>query len=317
MSNLSALQKVILVKMETTYKTDSVPTGALNAILIRNTPKLTAMKVQTDDRANAKAHFGADQSIVTAANCSLEVEVEIAGGGTPLGTAPAWGPLMRACGCLQTINGTTSVTYGLRTPAPESVSVYFFQGDKRFIMLGARGTSKRSYVAGRLPLATFTLEGVLPAASHVTDDATYGGTLDLTKFLQPLPVAFGNTTFSLHGFGSAALYSAEIEQGNSYTYRNKPNVEDVVITGRSVTGRIRIAEPTIAQINYFDRLRNATLGAMTITHGATAGNIITESFPAAQIVGLDMGEEDNVRTLDLQLRFLPSTGNDEHLITCT
>ena len=94
-------RKSILAKIETTYGTDAVPTGAANAIVMRNV-NFTPLEPEYADRDIARDYLGHSEQLVVSSKVALSYEVELAGSGTA-GTAPAWGPLARACGFGQTI----------------------------------------------------------------------------------------------------------------------------------------------------------------------------------------------------------------------
>lgn len=315
---LVALPKVLLAKTESIYKTDASPTGAANAILLRADPTLTPIAINTDERSNARAFFGHNQQLVSAVYRKLSFSVELGGCGTPLGAAAPYSHLLKACGFNQTLVATTSCSHAPITSGIDSLTFYFWIRDKKYIMVGARGTVKFSFQAGKIPLMMFEFTGLLPAANDVVDDTGYGGALTLTAWKQPQPVNFANTSaFSLHGFGSVELYSMEIDMANQVVYRNLPNAEDVVITGRQPTASIKIAEPTLAQKNLFTNMKGAVLDVLSLTHGVGAGNIISLSAPRSQLNDLSQGDQDNVGTIDGKLRLLPNSGNDEFVATLT
>jgi len=99
--SLLTRKRVLLAKIESVYGTDPNPTGAANCILVRNlnTP---SMEMQTAERGLVRPYFGNYESLPSAIHRALEFEAEIAGSGTA-GTAPAWAPLLRACGFAETL----------------------------------------------------------------------------------------------------------------------------------------------------------------------------------------------------------------------
>ena len=316
--SLAALPKALLFKNEATYKTDASPTGAANAILLRDDPVLMPIDMTKDERINAKAYFGHNQVLIPAVRRKLSFNVEFGGAGSPLGVAAAYSPIIKACAMNQTVVATTSVSHSPVTAVVDSGTIYFWQGDKKYIMVGARGTMKMNFTAGKIPLMMFDFIGLLPASNDVIDDATYGGALTLTAFKQPQPVNFQNTSsFSIHSFGSVELYSMDIDLGNQVVGRNLPNAEDVVITGRMPVFTATIAEPTLAQKNYFNNQKGAVLDILSLVHGVGAGNIITISAPKLQIEDISTGAQDNVRQLVMKGRLLPNAGNDDIVITLT
>jgi hypothetical protein len=98
-------KKVILSKIEAVYGTDPVPTGAANAIAIRNAAfDFTPLNISYVDRDIVRHTLGHDVQLVAASEVNLRCEVELAGSGVA-GTPPAWGPLLRACAMAQTTLG--------------------------------------------------------------------------------------------------------------------------------------------------------------------------------------------------------------------
>ena len=105
---------VILAKLETTVGTDAVPTGAANAIAIRNYDH-RPLEGESTTREILRGSFGSDAIILQNQYAEVTFEVELAGSGAA-GTAPPFSSLLRACGMTETIVASTSVTYGLETP---------------------------------------------------------------------------------------------------------------------------------------------------------------------------------------------------------
>lgn len=92
----STKPKVALLKIESVYGTDAVPTPAANALLIRNEIRSPQLEVFYANRDNARAHYGRSEQLVAGSKLNVGFDVELAGSGTA-GVAPGWGPAMRAC----------------------------------------------------------------------------------------------------------------------------------------------------------------------------------------------------------------------------
>ena len=97
-------RRTILAKIETTYGTDPIPTGAANAMLVRNLNPVP-QNVNLVSRDMIRPYFGNSDKLPGTLYAGIDFEVELAGSGTA-GTAPAWGVLMRACGFSETLNAT-------------------------------------------------------------------------------------------------------------------------------------------------------------------------------------------------------------------
>ena len=63
-----------------------------------------------DPLSPIRAYFGNSEQLPAGIHSELDFEVELAGSGAA-GTAPAWGPLIRACGMSETITAATDVKY--------------------------------------------------------------------------------------------------------------------------------------------------------------------------------------------------------------
>lgn len=110
---LNQRKRGILAKIESSYGVDPVPTGGANAILIRNLT-VTPQDADLADRNLVRPYFGRSPQLPAAIRAMAEFEVEIAGAGTA-GVAPGYGPLLRACGFMETVNAaaiTGSATGG-------------------------------------------------------------------------------------------------------------------------------------------------------------------------------------------------------------
>lgn len=128
--------KVVLAKIEASYGVDPVPTGAANAIQLKNV-NFQPMEGTSENRELETPYLGGQSEIPAGLHAKLTGEIELVGSGTA-GTAPGWGPIARALGMAEVIMGATSVTYNPISSAMESVAVYFWIGDTRHVMLGCR-----------------------------------------------------------------------------------------------------------------------------------------------------------------------------------
>lgn len=98
----STKPKVALLKIETVYGTDAVPTPAANAILVRDEIRAPQLEVFYANRTNARAYFGRDEQVVAGSKINVGFDFELAGSGTA-GVAPGWGAAVRACAMAETL----------------------------------------------------------------------------------------------------------------------------------------------------------------------------------------------------------------------
>lgn len=304
-----ARKKILLVKIEPTYGVDAVPTGAANAVLARNV-RITPLEQMFEERGVVtEGYFGGQQQIVAGDYVKLECEVEAAGAGAA-GTAPAYGPLLRACGLSETITASVKVEYKPVSSGFEAVTMYFYVDGVLCKLLGARGSVTPRFNSKGIPVFAFAFTGLY---TPVTDGAN--PTPTLTGFKAPLAVNRANTpTFTLHGY-AAKVASFESGLNNEVVYRNLVGEESVQIVDRKPAGRVSIENVTVATKDFWSIARAGTKGALQLIHGTAAGAKVQLDAPAVQLLKPAVDEADGIQMLGMDLLLLPSAGNDELTIT--
>lgn len=103
MAQLVFRKRLVLAKIESTYGTDSTPTGSANAILLRS---LTVRPIKSDmvERTLVRNFIGGQEQLQAAQHGELDIEIELAGSGTAA-SAPGYDALLRAAGFSVTNNG--------------------------------------------------------------------------------------------------------------------------------------------------------------------------------------------------------------------
>lgn len=305
---LKTRKQIILAKTEVTYGTDPTPTGAANAILAGNV-SLTPFEADQVTRNNAQPYLGARPRLHVGKRVRLQFEVELAGSGAA-GTAPAFAPLLLACGMDETIVASTSVTYGPISAAEPSVTIWFYQDGQRHKLLGARGTWSLRLAANDYPRLVFDYLGIYDAPAASADP-----TPDYSAFVAPLEANTTNTpTFSLHSYSAGVLHSLELAYGAALNHRDLVGDTSVEITDREVTGGMVMDAPALGTKDFFAIAAADTLGEFQLVHGTSAGNICTINDAGAnvQVMNPRYGDANGNVTLEADLLFLPSsTGNDE------
>jgi len=265
-----------MIKAEATYATSSTPTGT-EAILVLD-PKLSPLDAKLLEREIIDPAFGRVRSrVLTERKMSLQFGVEAAGSGTA-GTAPKYGPLLRACGMSETIVATTSVTYAPVTPATDSVTCYHNWDGNKHEGTGARGTLDLTFASGEIPKWGFTMTGIyVPPTDVAFPTPTYSN--------QAAPVAanFTNTTSVSIASLSACMAEFSLSLGNDIQFfEHMGCTPQVRIQNRMVEGSITIERPDSLSTKDFYALAIAgTTGPISFTHGATAGNRLGVSIPTA------------------------------------
>jgi len=297
-------KRLLLAKIEATYGEDPTP-DTTNAILVRNLD-ITPLQSDIVQRELIRPYLGNYEQLLAQTRVQVTFEVELAGSGTA-GTAPAYGPVLRACGLSQALDATT-VTYVPLSSNFASVSLYFFQDGIRHRVTGARGSFTLNGAVGAIPTIAFEMTGIYNAPTTPTAVVpTYGN--------QATPLIFknGNTTsFSAFGY-AAALQSIDLNMSNEIIYRELVGgTKEVLITDRKPSGTLQIESPALATKDYFTTSTGNTLGSITFQHGTAAGNRATLTMAQADLADASYTDMDGITMLNLPYVATPTTaGNDE------
>ena len=237
--------KILLVKLEDTYGVDPNPTGAANAVLAVDV-SLTPMEGNDVSRDLETPYLGAQATIPTELHMKLAYKVELQGSGAA-GTAPAWGPLLRACAVAEVIDPGVSVTYNPVSDDHESVTQHLWISGTQYKLTGCRGTVKLSYTAQGIPYLEFAFSGLFTKPGEVARPVP-----DLTAFQKPLVVADRNTpTFTLGGT-DFVMRSCMLDLGNAVEARFLVNSESIEITDRSDVLEAKVEAVRLTTFDPFD-----------------------------------------------------------------
>jgi hypothetical protein len=296
---------VALVKIETTYGTDSVPTST-NAVLMSSVD-LTPLEADQVERTMVLPWLGNRPVTLVSQRARLQCGVNLAGAGSA-GGIPSFGPLLRACGLSQTVTASTQVDFAPVSVSEDAVTCYVYPDGKLHALLGARGTFGLDIQGGEMPRATFDLTGlyVAPTAASLPAAGTNG-------YGSAIPVNQANTpTATLNG-QPIILRSFTYTHGNSIQVRDLPGARAIRISGRAPSATITIEDPDALTPNFFTSV-GATV-PFNLVHGTSAGNIVEVTLGQARLLAPRYSDDDNVRMLTFDLRPEPTTaGNDEFLL---
>jgi hypothetical protein len=181
--SLLTQKRVLLAVLESTYGSGVVPIGT-NAMLCA-TLTVVPLKQTLVERTNVKGFMGANPSVVAAEYMTVDVEMEMAvggsSGGTPLpGATPQWSCLLQACGFQQTATfaGVSANAQGGNTTsivlADTSSAVDDFYSGLSIALTTESGSARAPDVSTdtlRVKLATTVVElsGSLQSGSTDTD----------------------------------------------------------------------------------------------------------------------------------------------------
>lgn len=300
---------LVLAKVQTSAGADATPAAATNAILCRAT-NITPVSAEFTERNLIRPYMGNSGSVAVTQYSQIELEVELAGSGTA-GTAPAFGPLLRACGLAETIEAGVDVQY---TPVSDNfdlITVYANLDGILHKMVDCRATVRLDISSRAIPFLAFTIMGRYAAP---TDTALPNDT-DYSMFRKPLGVNKTNTpAWSLGGY-TGCLQSFQMDLANQLVWRSLIGCEGAEITDRSPTGSAVLELPSIANFNWPSFVTSGELKAFSITHGAAAGNIVQVDLPKVQLTDPSYSDQDGIAMLNLNLQIQPDAGNDELVFT--
>jgi hypothetical protein len=309
----------ILAKTEVTYALDSVPTGAANAILVSNASfNISYTNVNRD---LIRANLGGSEQLAGTRFVECSFDVELANSGTA-GTAPAWGPLLLACGMAEALLNTPArVEYTPISGTFPSLTIYYHIDGTLRKAVGCVGNAEIMLNEGERPMLRFTMTGLDGGVSATADPS-----MTLTAWQVPSVVSDVNTgdinlgaTYSAGALSSGTVYPSRglsVNLGNTIARKAILGGQSVSITQREVTGSCQL-ELTAAQEATFRTDINAnTTTSLGFTHSSGAGVGIVLHAPRVQRIDpSDVDYEGELHT-GLNLRFVPSSGNDELRIVC-
>ncbi|MEY2654568.1 MAG: hypothetical protein RLZZ524_1596 [Pseudomonadota bacterium] len=306
----------VLAKIESAYGTDPTPTGTANSILVSNL-SINPLNAGNVDRALIRPYFGAGEQLLGTAYVECGFDVEIAGAGTA-GVAPAYGPLLKACGFAETVTASTRVEYLPSTPGTDSVTIYWYDDGLLHKAIGARGTIQIKATIGIKPVFSFRF---LAIDGGVT--ATANATTTLTAFRTPLVVTdtntgdltiggtYNSTSVTVGGGTAYPSQGFEMDLGNAVNHTPLLGGESVDITDRSVSAKFNLDLTAAQEASFMTNVKAATLQTVGIVHGTAAGNKVLFWGTQVQLISPSKAEVNGRRLIGFDSRFTPSTGNDE------
>lgn len=301
--------KAVLIKVEASYGTDSIPTGAANWIEARNV-SLTPMDNDKVQRNIDLPYMGDAGSIIVSSWAKLSFDVVVAPSGS-LGVAPKWAPLLLGCGMAETIVATTSAAYNLVSANFSSLSAYINIDGTVHKLLGMRGDVKGKMNAKGVYVLSFSFDanyispssGVLPAVTRTGWNIEEG-------------VNSTNTLAAVINGVSLPFSSLDWGIGNKIARLDLPGPQrEVAITDRQTTANITVLAPDLATFNPFTLTEGGATVPFTVTHGSAAGKK-SKTDMQVRILGVEYDQVEGLAAYKLTLDPVPVAGNDEFALTC-
>lgn len=318
MASRQVRNTAILAKLETTYATDPVPTGGANAMLVSN-QQITPLENNLVNRDLVRPFLGGSEQLVGTRFKRVQFDVEAVGSGTA-GTAPAWGPLLRACGMAETLTATTRVDYLPITSSMESVTIYYYDDGVLHKLLGARGTFTLNLKEGEIPKFSFNFMGI-----DGGDTAAANPSVTLTNFLTPEVVVDANSGDVTIGATHSSSGAPALTGGTSYPSLGIENIdighavnfqpllggETVEITDRQAVAKLMLDLTAAQEVSFAATVKAASTQSVGLQHGTVAGRKLLVFMPAVQLSNWGKGELNGKRLVTYDMRINPSAGNDE------
>lgn len=276
-----SVQKIILAKKEATYDTDPTP-DETNAILIEEDAESRRYEGNRVERNVRRDTIGNKEQVNVNPHTGFQFSVEAAGSGAA-GDAPAYGPLLLACGFDEEIEAGIDVTYQHpQTKADlrgaDSVCVYDFRPEisQQQISTGIRGSA--ALVFDQQNFGRWRFSNMMGTYNRPVQGTPPTG-IDLDAlFYPPLPFTYDNVaTLQIDGYDAPAT-QLNLDFGVQVSRMNIPNLRETRLTDVLPGGQVTIIAPDISTVNFFEKAEshdgviNNVVLALEI--GDAAGEII-------------------------------------------
>lgn len=309
-----ARKTAILAKIETTYGVDATPVGTTDAILISN-QQINPLNAQNVDRALIRSYLGGAEQLVGTTFVDVSFDVELQSSGTA-GTAPAWGPLLRACGMAEAISAGARVEYTPISDTFESATLYYYDDGVLHKLLGARGSFKLGMGIGNRPLISFKFIGIDGGVTAAANPAQ-----TLTAWKTPAVITDPNTgdllfgcTYATGALSAGTAYPSkgiDIDSGITVNHIPLLGGESVDLTARNVTGKVSLDLTAAQEVTFMTSVKANTVQSLGLQHGSVAGSKIIVFSPAVQMINPKKEDQNGRRLIGFDTRHVPSAGNDE------
>lgn len=308
MALFSWRRKVLLLEVETTYGTDPTPLPATDGVLAMN----CSISLEADklEREIDRAHFTANPFVLVGRRCMIEFDFEPLGNST-VGLAAPCASVLRGCAHAQVLVPVTSATYNPISSAIESVTIYYWIGDQRFAITGARGTvdfewSIKQFGKGH---AKFTGLFAIPTNTAIV-------TPTLTAWQDPPAIETETWDLTVDGDQINAV-SLTLSQGQEIPIHEGSEAREVASMDRAASGVLRCYDPRVDGFDFWTLAKNHTKVPIVSTVNGGAGKIVTVTLGTVQFELPKFVEIDKAVGLEIPFHAIANTGNDEYTIAFT
>jgi hypothetical protein len=282
--SLATRKRTILAKIESVYGTDPTPDGTANAILVRNL-SVTPINAEQVSRDNVRPYYGNSDTLLAQVSVACEFEIELAGAITK-GIAPAWAPLLKACGFAETLNTSAITITRSSAVATATKTAHGLAVGESVKISGATETEYNgTFTVATVPTAdTFTYA----VSGTPTTPATGSPVLSMTAVYAPISSSIPSVTLYYNVDG--LLHKVTGARGNvEFTL----NVKQIPVMKFSFTGIYNAPSDTAAPTCVFTAFQ-----APKVVNTANTASFSLLSFSGyLESLGLNMTNDVQYRTL--------------------
>jgi hypothetical protein len=278
----------VLAKIEGTSGTDSVPTGAANAVNVVGIPTLKFGFLEDGNRTDAQ--FGglgaADSAGAAGRYGQVDITLELRGFGAAYSSPnkPPADVFWRMAGFVSTTSftgGAEFYRYKSLDSGMETATLYLYTANKLFKLVGCVAQPKLTAEANKRGLVTFTVTGRI--ASDPTETAipalTFNATIPPLFNASPTAIGAWNESSS----DPLVLRKASLDFGTAIAERPSAGATDglagYVITDRMVRQMMTVEVPALSTFDAF-----AAAKASSATGPVTSWQVGTAQYNRVKIV---------------------------------
>lgn len=262
-----------------------------------------------------RPYFGGAEHLIGTRRAVIKFKTELAGSGAA-GTAPAWGKLLRGSGFAETLTAGNRAEYSPITDAMESLTFTFNRDGVRYVSRGARGTCKLDMTAYQRPMMEWEFWGFDTTAFEVSMTSP-----SLAAWKKPAVITDANSgDISLGGSYAAGVISGgtslksrgmQIDLGNKLSHIKLLGGEACEITDRDVSGKMQVELTAAEEVAWRTAINGEVLTSVGFQIGTTAGSRVGVFGAAVQRVNPQAEDYEGRVLIGADLRFLPTSGNDD------
>lgn len=306
-------------KLESSYGVDPTIAGT-DAVLILGVQH-SPDRLRLIERPALTGALGQPQQAYGGMLEQVQITAELRGSGSA-GTAPEIGPLLKACGLLETVNASTSVVYTPQSGTIESCTIHYYSSVDgsssrvRHILLGCRGSFTIQANAGGNPEIRFTMVG---RRANPTDQSALSPTFDST-----VPYGLRGLSVTVGAVSNLVVQGFNFDCGNAVEVPDNLNDSEgygnITIVRRDPTLTVSRHHELVATIApWADLVAGTTRAFDTGVIGSTAGNRWRLQASNLAYRNVQPGEANGMRTIESTFGCTASTvgGSDHFTLTFT